>query len=116
MLMWLNKNIAVINIMLKILNITSLRYIYMDLEQVVLTQTYIFLICRCIKWTEVDTSGPNRLNGQNRTEWEQGGPNKNEWTDQDQSGHMDGIGTNRTEYDQSGLNRTILDGIGPMSI
>ena len=39
---------------------------------------------------QMELSGPN---GQNMTEWEQGGPNKNLWIDQDQGGHMDRIGS-----------------------
>ena len=48
-------------------------------------------------------------NGQNMTEWEQGGLNKNQWTDQNQSGHMDQVGTNWTKWDHSGPNRTNVD-------
>jgi len=58
MLMWLNRNVATINVTLKILDITSLRsYIYkinLDLEYVLSTQTYIFPLCKCKK---MDRSG-----------------------------------------------------------
>ena len=67
--MWLNKSVVTINIMLKILNIMSLRsicfLINLDLEQVLLTQICLTHYVSTQKWTEyiewtkVDQNRPN---------------------------------------------------------
>ena len=76
MLMWFNKSVITINVMFKILDITSLRFIYiyiysinLDLEQVLSIQTCVFPLSKCTKinrsgskWIELDQMdriGPN---------------------------------------------------------
>ena len=65
---------AIINIMLKILNIISFKSMFftinLDLEQVLSAQTYLFVKCNCIKMDKMKWSG------QNMTKWEQGGLNE----------------------------------------
>ena len=92
MLIWLNKSVATINAMLKILDIMSLRYTHTHTH----THTHIynkfgfrigtinlnmfFHVWKCTKMDEVNTNGPNGMKWtewkKNMTEWEQGGPNR----------------------------------------
>ena len=89
----LNKSVAIINTMFKILDIMSLRYIYINkfgFRIGVFNLNMFFLITKVhkniSKWIKMDWSGLN-------------GPN----------GMVDRIGTRWTEYDQSGPKRSKLN-------
>ena len=71
--MWLNKSVAIINTILKILDITNLRFIYFFLNKFGFRigtlksqpKHVFFPICKCTKmnrsepkWTEVNQNGP----------------------------------------------------------
>ena len=66
------KNVITINAILKILDITSLRFVYIfnkfGFRIVFSTQTCFCPLCKSVsaqnrsKWTKMDRSGPNRLN------------------------------------------------------
>ena len=89
-LMWLNKSVTKINIMLKI-------YVYiffltnLDLEQVLLTQICLTHYVSTQKWTEY-------------IEWTKVDQNRPNWTEQTEQNQTTEVEKNRTEQDQSGQN------------
>ena len=70
MLMWFNKSVVIINVMLKILDITSLIYIYIYIFGFRISALNLNMSFPCMqvyknemkwsKWTEVNTNGPKQ--------------------------------------------------------